>query len=219
MCSRSQHIRMAPRARYSPGEMMRTTRWIAAIVGVVAIVGIGLVLANGWSDQSDARVLSAITSRAAQYQVRIRRDQFGVPHVKGATDADVAFGIGFAHSEDDFSTIQLAALATRGELAATEGIAAAPGDYIVHLMRVWETVNGKYSTLPADLRRVLEAYADGVNEYAALNPSRVQPGLLPLTGKDIAAGFVFKTPFFYGFDSVLRKLTAKTNGEPIPEIG
>jgi penicillin amidase/acyl-homoserine-lactone acylase len=86
-------------------------------------------------------------------------------------------------------------------------------------MRVWETVNGKYATLPADLRRVLEAYADGVNYYAALNPSRVKPHLLPLTGKDIAAGFVFKTPFFYGFDSVLKNLTANTNGKPMAEIG
>jgi acyl-homoserine-lactone acylase len=199
--------------------MMRTTRLIAAIVGVAFLSGIVFLIAGEDSGRPDPQTLSFITGRAAQYHVRIRRDRFGVPHVKGATDADVAFGLGFAHSEDDFLTIQTAALATRGELAASEGIQAAPMDYIVHLMRVWETVNGKYATLPADLRRVLEAYADGVNYYAALNPLRVKTHLLPLTGKDIAAGFVFKTPFFYSFDSVLRKLTADTNGKPMPEIG
>ena len=198
---------------------MRTTRMIAAIFGIAFVAGIALFLAGQGSGWPDQRTLSSVTAKAARYHVRIRRDVFGVPHVKGETDADVAFGIGFAHSEDDFHTIQLAALATRGQLAASEGIDAAPTDYVVHLMRVWETVNGKYATLPADLRRILEGYADGVNYYAALNPSLVKPGLLPLTGKDIAAGFVFKTPFFYGLDSVLQKLMAKTNGKPMPEIG
>jgi penicillin amidase/acyl-homoserine-lactone acylase len=47
----------------------------------------------------------------------------------------------------------------------------------------------------------------------------VKSGLLPLTGKDIAAGFVFKTPFFYGLDSALRRLTADTHGKSMPEIG
>ena len=56
---------------------------------------------------------------------------------KGPTDADVAFGFGYAHSEDDFKTIQDVALAVRGRLAATEGVKAAPGDYLVRLMRVW----------------------------------------------------------------------------------
>src|SRR5215467_9661004 len=138
--------------------MMRTTRWIAAIVGVGFLAGLAFFLAGNGSGLPDPKLLSVVTERASHYHVRIRRDRFGVPHVKGATDADVAFGIGFAHSEDDFPTIQFAALATRGELAASEGIKAAPTDYVVHLMRVWETVNGKYSTLPADLRRVLEAY-------------------------------------------------------------
>lgn len=198
---------------------MRTTRLIAAIVGVAIFAGVVFLVEGQGGGRPDPHTLSAIVARASQYHVRIRRDHFGVPHVKGATDADVAFGIGFAHSEDDFATLQMAALATRGELAASEGVAAAPGDYIVRLMRVWQTVNAKYATLPADLRRVLEAYANGVNYYAALNPARVQPGLLPLTGKDIAAGFVFKTPFFYSFDSILGKLMADTNGKPMPEIG
>src|SRR6185437_15772268 len=134
---------------------------------------------------------AAFIARAARHDVRIRRDTWGVPHILGKTDADVAFGLGFAHSEDDFATIQDVALATRGTLAASEGAKAAPGDYLVRAMRVWETVNAKYDReLPADVKMVLEAYADGVNYYAALHPSAVKAGLLPLTGRDIAAGFV-----------------------------
>ncbi len=67
------------------------------------------------------------------------------------------------------------ARAVRGERRAEE---AAVTDYLVRLFRVWETVNAKYdSDLPADLRKVLEAYADGVNYYAELHPDQVMRGL------------------------------------------
>jgi len=156
---------------------------------------------------------ASLIAKAGRYNVRIERDNFGVPHIIGPRDADVAFGMAFAHSEDDFETIQQVALAVRGQLAATEGPKAAVTDYLVRVFRVWETVNAKYeSDLPPDLRQVLEGYADGVNYYAALHPGRVMRGLLPFTGKDVVAGFVFKLPFFYGLDHVLLKLTSPQGG-------
>ena len=151
-------------------------------------------------------------SKAAQYHARIERDNFGVPHIMGPKDTDVAFGMGFAHCEDDFDTIQEVAVAMRGQLAAEQGPKAAVTDYLVHLFRIWETVNAKYETdLPPDVRRVLEAYADGVNYYAALHPDKVMRGLLPFTGKDVAAGFAFKLPFFYGLSGELTKIVQGRN--------
>jgi penicillin amidase/acyl-homoserine-lactone acylase len=152
---------------------------------------------------------AALIAKARQYDVHIKRDTFGVPHVIGPRDVDVAFGFGFAHAEDDFATIQQVALAVRGQLAATEGPKAAVTDYLVHLFRVWEVVNARYERdLPPDVQHVMEAYADGVNYFAALHPGQTMRGALPLTGRDVAAGFVFKLPFFYGLDKELRKLTA-----------
>jgi len=180
---------------------MRTLK-ITVLTLAVLIVGafVFLIVADRL-DQPAPPDPAALIAKARQYDVRIKRDTFGVPHVIGPRDADVAFGLGFAQSEDDFATLQQVALATRGQLAAAEGRKAAVPDYLVHLLRVWETVNAKYERdLPADVRQVLEAYADGVNYYAALHQDQVLRGLLPLTGKDVAAGFVFKTPFFYGLD-------------------
>ncbi len=180
-------------------------------LALIALVVFGLlaVIALDRLSQPAEPDPQAFIAKAAQYNVRIVRDNFGVPHIFGHRDADVGFGIGFAHSEDDFATLQDVALATRGTLAASEGIDAAKTDYIVHLLRVWETVNARYEKdLPADVRRVVEAYADGVNYYAALHPEKVKRGLLPLTGKDIVAGFVFKTPFFYGLDNTLKHVLA-----------
>jgi len=162
---------------------------------------------------------ASLIAKAAQYRVRIERDTFGVPHMIGPRDADVAFGMAFAHCEDDFTTIQQVALAVRGQLAAAEGPSAAVTDYLVHLFRIWETVDAKYeSDLPPDLRQVLEAYADGVNYYAALHPGQVMRGLLPFTGKDVVAGFTFKLPFFYGLDQVLRKVTSPEMSDGISNI-
>ena len=194
-------------------------------IGALALAGLMLtalvaVVVSDRLAQPEAPDLAPLIAKAARYHVRIVRDTYGVPHIFGMRDADVGFGIGYAHSEDDFATIQDVALATRGTLAASEGAKAAPGDYLVHAMRVWKTVNAKYNrALPGDVKAVLEAYADGVNYYAALHPALVKSGLLPLTGKDIAAGFVFKTPFFYGFADTLKKLTTDTGGNPPLPIG
>nr|UXE45492.1 glutaryl-7-aminocephalosporanic-acid acylase [uncultured bacterium] len=199
---------------------MRFVRYGAIALVVLVLVALAGIIATDRLAQPAPPDPAVLIARAAGYDVRIRRDSWGVPHVLGKTDADVAFGIGFAHSEDDFATIQDVALASRGQLAASEGLKGATTDYLVHLFRVWENVNARYEKdLPADVRRVAEAYADGVNYYAALHPQKVKGGLLPLTGKDVVAGFVFKTPFFYGLDSILRKLNADTGGKPLPEIG
>ncbi|HTQ13609.1 MAG TPA: acylase [Rhizomicrobium sp.] len=192
---------------------MRYLKYGALALAVVLVAGLaGVILADRLAQPAPPDPATLI-ARAGAYHARILRDDFGVPHVFGHSDADVAFGFAYAHCEDDFATIQEVTLATRGELAATEGPGAATTDYLVHLMRVWETVNARYATdLPADVRRVVEAYADGVNYYAALHPGAVKPGLLPVTGKDIVAGFVFKTPFFYGLDSTLKKVLAPEAG-------
>lgn len=187
-------------------------RWfVRGLLGLVGLV-IGILVTVAAITQATAprkADLTPLIEKARQYDVAIRRDRFGVPHVLGKTDADAAFGLAFAHAEDDFTTIQDVALATRGTLAASEGLKAAPGDYIVSLLGVWRTVDRLYDRdLPPDVKAVLQAYADGINYYAARNPGLVKPGLLPLTGKDIAAGFVFKTPFFYGLDGELKALVS-----------
>ena len=199
---------------------MRVVKRGALALAALIVVSLAIVILADWAAQPSPPDPTTFIAKAARYDVRIRRDSWGVPHILGKTDADTAFGLAFAHSEDDFATIQDVALATRGTLAASVGPKGAVTDYLVHLFRVWETVNARYEKdLPPDVRRIAEAYADGVNYYAALHPEKVKPGLLPLTGKDVVAGFVFKTPFFYGLDSTLRKLTADTGGKPLPEIG
>lgn len=146
-------------------------------------------------------------TKAKAYEVEIIRDNLGIPHIYGNKDVDTAFGLGYAQSEDDFDTLQTVLLATRGTLAAEIGYAAAKTDFVVQFMGVWNTVNEHYDAqVPDNIKRIAQAYADGVNLYAAENPSQVSRYFLPVTPKDIAAGFTFKTPMFYGFDKALGDL-------------
>lgn len=143
-----------------------------------------------------------------RYDVRILRDTWGVPHVFGRTDADVAYGLAYAHAEDDFATIQGALLAARGRLASVFGRGMAPNDYMVALLEVERIVDEGYPRLSADVRAVCEAYAEGLNHYAALHPDDAVARLYPARGEDIVRGFVHKTPLFFGVDKALGELFA-----------
>lgn len=149
------------------------------------------------------------------YDVEIARDAFGVPHINGKTDADAAYGLAYAHSEDDFVTIEEVVAMTRGRYGALAGQDGAKVDYVYHLLGVRDTVERRYAEIPADVRAVLDAYAAGLNHYAAKHPEEVRLSkLFPVNGKDIVAGFVLRAPFFYGLDNYIGKLT---EGEDPPK--
>ena len=151
---------------------------------------------------------------AHRYDTRIARDRWGVPHVFGTTDADVAYGIGYAHSEDDFSTIAEVLAMTRGRLGAMKGSDGAKTDFVVHLLNARATVDRDYDKQPADVRALLDAYASGVNLYARRHPEEVPlRKLFPVDGKDVATGFVLRSPFFFGLDNVLGALAGD---KPVP---
>lgn len=192
--------------------MVRGLGGLLALVVLAAIALLALDIPNFPKAANAASLLA----RADAYDVHIRRDEWGVPHILGRTNADAAFGLAYAHAEDDFATIQDVALATRGQLAGRNGMKAAAGDYVANLLGVWPAVNAGYNDLPADVRAVMEAYADGINYYGVRHQEQVEPGLLPMTGKDIAAGFVFKTPFFYGLDEELKRLNDLPK-DPMPK--
>ena len=144
---------------------------------------------------------SSISNISNQYDVEILRDTWGVPHIYGITDEDVAFGFAFAHSEDDFKTIQDVVLQTRGELSSAYGTKMIPIDYMTNILRVRENVEKQYDKLIGeDSKGVIEAYVDGLNYYASLNPDESIKKIGMITPYDIVSGFVFRTQFLYGLD-------------------
>jgi acyl-homoserine-lactone acylase len=186
---------------------MRKALFGGALIIIVVLVAFFLL-------QPEEVDLTPYKELGTKYDVRILRDTWGVPHIFGKRDADVAFGLAYAHAEDDFKTLQGILFAIRGRLATILGKRGAPNDYMVHLLRLWDVVDQKYeSDLQPQTRALCEAYADGMNYYAALHPDEVNPELIPVRGKDIVAGFVHKVPLFFGLDKTLKEIF-ESDAEP-----
>ncbi|MBT4952396.1 MAG: acylase, partial [Pelagibacteraceae bacterium] len=116
--------------------------------------------------------------------IEIVRDNYGVPHIYGKTDAEVAYGLAWAHSEDDFKTIQQGYLAGNALLSKHIGLKGAGADFLTQLIESKETVNKLYSTLSSDFENVAQGYAEGINKYAELHPKEVlEKSLFPVTVK------------------------------------
>lgn len=163
---------------------------------------------------------SAFIPKAGQYDVRILRDTWGIPHVFGKRDVDAAYGLAYAHCEDDWTNIQEQMLLVRGELASVMGRETAKFDYLLHWFRVREFVDAKFEQdFSPELRAILSAYADGINHFAALHPEKMPHLKLPITAKDIAAGATLKAPFFYRLDNYLKELFEDDRAIPIDHKG
>lgn len=179
--------------------MKRWLRWLLALALVVTVfrfVRKPYLLPK--PPPPDAETL------AQAQRVRIVRDTWGVPHVFGKSDADAAFGLAYAHAEDDFPLIQAVLAAATGRLSllvlSKEALA---NDYYVSLVRVREQVAEQYETLGADYRAILEGYARGINLYASRHPEQADGRLYPMSGKDVAAGFAHKVPLMFDINEVL----------------
>ncbi|MDP5103061.1 MAG: acylase [Erythrobacter sp.] len=195
-------------------------KWVKR--GVIALAAV-LVLAFTVLATWEPFLASAATpAKGRTYSAEIIRDDFGVPHITGKTDADAAFGVAIAHAEDDFFTLQDVVAMSRGRYGAIAGEDGAKVDYVYHLIDARGTAEREYPTLPQDTRALFEAYAAGLNHYAEQHPDELKlANLFPVNGMDVAAGFALRQPFFFGLDGVIGPLVAgeelrREHGPDIP---
>lgn len=145
-------------------------------------------------------------------KIDIIRDKYGVPHIFGKTDPDVAYGLAWAHAEDDFETIQQSLMAGKAMLAQYQGKKGASIDYIVHLLRIPELVEERYdSDLAPDFKRLLEGYSAGLNAYAAKHPKEVLlKNIFPVSPKDMVQYSVLQLCVLSGADKALASIFGGT---------
>ncbi len=107
----------------------------------------------------------------------IIRDDFGVPHIYGKSDADAVFGMLYAQCEDDFNRVEQNYIWAIGRLAEVEGEAALYSDLRANLFMTKDEAIKKYQESPAWLQKLCDAFADGINYYLFTHPE-VKPRLL-----------------------------------------
>ncbi|WP_192821297.1 acylase [Rufibacter sp. LB8] len=110
-------------------------------------------------------------------RVTIIRDDFGVPHIYGKTDADAVFGLLYAQCEDDFNRVERNYLWAIGRLAEVEGEEQLYSDLRARLYMTQQEAMQQYEQSPAWLKTLCQAFADGINYYLHTHPE-VNPKLL-----------------------------------------
>ena len=109
--------------------------------------------------------------------ITIIRDDFGVPHIYGKTDADAVFGLLYAQCEDDFNRVEQNYIWATGRLAEVEGEDALYSDLRAKMFMTEEEAEANYENSPEWLKELCDAFADGINYYLHTHPE-VKPKLL-----------------------------------------
>ena len=170
--------------------------------------------------------------QAQAAKVTITRDDWGIAHVKGPTDADAVFGMIYAQAEDDFNRIEVNYLNAIGRRAEADGEAALVTDLRARLIIDTMAIKATYATAPAWLKKLMNAWADGLNFYLATHPA-VKPRVLkrfepwmPLAfsegsiGGDIERGVdLARLSAFYGLSTATPAGTPRGDAPPEEPTG
>ncbi|HJT52346.1 MAG TPA: penicillin acylase family protein [Candidatus Angelobacter sp.] len=194
----------------------------SAIILTIIIV---LAAARGASAKTQAADIARWKQEAAN--VTIIRDDWGIAHVYGKTDADAVFGAEYAQAEDDFNRVETNYINAIGRLAEAEGESKIYQDLRMKLFIDPETLKKQYAQSPEWLQKLMNAFADGLNYYLYKHPevkprviTRFEPWMaLSFTegsiGGDIERVNLSQLEAFYGKDK-----DAATHSAPVsaPEI-
>jgi acyl-homoserine-lactone acylase len=142
---------------------MRTVALCLSAVALAGSVGVRAQDAARWAQQAQ--------------HVTIIRDDWGIAHVHGTTDADAVFGMIYAQAEDDFNRVETNYLNSLGRLAEAEGESAVYQDLRQKLFIDPDTLKALYAKSPAWLQQLMTAWADGLNFYLSKHPE-VKPRVI-----------------------------------------
>ena len=148
---------------------------------LVLVFAVAIAACSGQPAQQ-AQQANAPDSEVARWEqqahnVTIIRDNWGIPHIYGKTDADAVFGVMYAQAEDDFNRVEVNYLNGMGRLAESEGETEIYRDLRMKLFIDPEDLKRQYESSPDWLKRLMDAYADGLNYYLHTHPE-VEPKVL-----------------------------------------
>src|SRR5581483_5708560 len=109
--------------------------------------------------------------------VTLYRDNWGIAHVYGKTDADAVFGMEYAQAEDDFNRVETNYINAMGRLAEAEGESKIFNDLRMKLFIDPTELKKQYAASPEWLKTLMNAFADGLNYYLYEHPE-VKPRAL-----------------------------------------
>lgn len=142
------------------------------ILGTLSLCGALIAARNVHAQPTDMARWKAQAGR-----VTIIRDNWGVPHIYGKSDADAVFGLIYAQAEDDFNRVETNYINSMGRLAEVEGEKELYRDLRMKLFIDPVDMKAQYAASPAWLKALMNGWADGLNYYLATHPN-VKPRLI-----------------------------------------
>lgn len=115
--------------------------------------------------------------RQQAQRVNIIRDNWGIPHIYGKSDADAVFGLLYAQCEDDFKRVEMNYIEKLGRISELKGESELYNDLQIRLLIDTTEAKADYQKAAPWLKKLLNAYADGINYYLQTHPS-VKPAML-----------------------------------------
>ncbi len=143
---------------------MRVHKWIASIIGVLALAG--LLAAGGYVWLATPKVDGMIELAGVRGPVRIERDANGIPTIRAQSTDDVVFGLGFAHAQDRLWQLETHRRIGSGRLAEAFGVPAVESDKFLRALGVKRAAQAQWEKASPLLRDAMTAYAAGINAYA-----------------------------------------------------
>jgi len=144
---------------------------------VAALCAVPVAVMAAPAPSSHLSPLESMRLERTAKRVTIMRDKWGIAHVYGKTDADAVFGMLYAQAEDDFKRIELNFINAMGRLAEVEGEKALYQDLRMKLFITPEQLQAQYKDSPPWLKKLMVAWADGLNFYLHKHPE-VTPRLI-----------------------------------------
>ena len=140
-------------------------------------------------------------------KITIARDVYGVPHIFAPTDPEVAFGLAYAHSEDDFKTIQTLILTGKGKLGTYLGKKGAPVDFVFGLLNTRKVVDQQIKSMDPKFLQLVQGYLLGLEAYGKAHPAEIlNKHVFPIALEDYIATTMFSVAIFCGVDKTLPKI-------------
>jgi acyl-homoserine-lactone acylase len=132
---------------------------------VLLFIGISFQAVGQKTDTREVKRLEKLAQ-----EVTIIRDNWGIPHIYGKTDADAVFGLLYAQCEDDFKRVELNYIEKLGRLAEIKGESVLYNDLEIRLLIDEDEAKADYKKAAPWLKKLLQSYADGINFYLYKHP-------------------------------------------------
>jgi len=139
---------------------------------VIIILLLGIVIGYFLVTRSFPKVSGTLHVNKLTQEVKVYRDEFGVPHIIAESEYDAFFTVGYTHAQDRLWQMELMRRVGRGRLSEVLGEPALQIDKMFHTLGLWQHAQKLSASLDDDTRKALQAYADGVNQFIATHSGK-----------------------------------------------